>query len=232
MQVKTAALKFFSTNTFLFAAAQLFWRTNPMKTRNFFLLCGALSLLFCTGCQKQVLKENLSTPTPVAAALPFKQYLIPKGEHYANGNDFKEVDLAELKFIVRFDSSCIYQTIDPQNQWDINKLYGFADNNSFHQQYSARFGWRWSEGALRLFAYTYNNAVRDSKELAVVTIGQEVHCAIKVNGASYIFSVNEKQETMPRLSTTLTGKGYQLYPYFGGDEVAPHDVKIWIREEK
>jgi len=202
-----------------------------MKTmKNHFLTAAAALLLFCTACQKQELTKNLSTSKTAAAG--FVQYVIPKGEHYANGNDFKALDVSEMKFVVRFDSSCIYQTTDPQNQWDINKLYGFADNNALHQQYSARFGWRWSEGALRLFAYTYNNAVRDSKELAVIPIGKEVHCSIRVTNETYVFSVGEKQETMARLSGTPTAKGYQLYPYFGGDEVAPHEVRIWIKEEK
>lgn len=196
------------------------------------LLSGAAALLLlCTACQKQSLTENLSTPATTKTSSGFIQYVIPTGEHYANGNDYKPVDVTELKFTVRFDSSCIYQTINPENQLDINKLYGFADNNALHQQYSARFGWRWSDGALRLFAYTYNNSVRDSKELAVIPIGKDVHCAIKVTSETYVFSVEEKQETMIRKSTTPTAKGYQLYPYFGGDEVAPHEVRIWIKEE-
>lgn len=197
------------------------------------LLGGAAALLLlCTACRKQPLSENLSTPANEVTPSGFVQYLIPKGEHYANGNTYKPIDAAGMQFAVRFDSSCIYQTTDPQNQWDINKLYGFSDNGALHQNYSARFGWRWSEGALRLFAYTYNNAVRESKEIAAVPIGQDVHCGISILKGSYVFTVDEKSVTMPRLSTTATAKGYQLYPYFGGDEAAPHDVRIWIREEK
>ena len=200
--------------------------------KNHLLFGAAALLLLCTACQKQVLTENLSTPAAEITPSGFVRYLIPKGAHYAIGNDYKAVDVAEMRFTVRFDSSCIYQTTDPQNQWDINKLYGFADNNATHQEFSARFGWRWSEGALRLFAYTYNNGVRDSKELAVVPIGEDLHCTIKVSSKNYLFSVDEIQEAIPRLSTTPTAKGYRLYPYFGGDEVAPHDVRIWIREER
>jgi hypothetical protein len=157
--------------------------------------------------------------------------VIPQGAHYANGNNYKATDFAVLKFTVRFDSSCIYKTLLSENQWDINKLYGFADNNALHHQFSARFGWRWSEGALRLFAYTYNNGERTSKELGTIPIGEEVKCAIAVNGEQYVFSVDDRSATMPRQSSTTTAKGYQLYPYFGGDETAPHEVRIWIREE-
>lgn len=190
-----------------------------------FFFAALLFVLFGAGCRKGTLAENLST----LASSEFTKYVIPKGEHYTTGNNYKPVELSEMAFTVRFDSSCIYQTADPENQDDINKLYGFSDNGAAHQEYSARFGWRWSEGALRLFAYTYNKAIRESKELAVVPIGEEVSCSIKITNGTYIFSVGKKSETMPRLSTTPTAKGYQLYPYFGGDEAAPHEVRIWIK---
>ncbi|MBD0352813.1 MAG: hypothetical protein ICV65_16845, partial [Flavisolibacter sp.] len=44
-----------------------------------------------------------------------------------------------------------------------------------------------------------------------------------------IFTINDERTAMPRLSTTPRAKGYLLYPYFGGDEVAPHDVTIRIK---
>lgn len=196
------------------------------------LYCAALLLLLGAGCTKETLPENLSTLPETTAASDFVKYVIPKGGHFVTANPYKEVAYTEMKFTVRFDSSCIYQTTLPANQWDINKLYGFADNGAQHHQFSARFGWRWSDGALRLFAYIYNNGVRASKELAVVPIGKEVHCAIKIDGTSYVFSVDEKMESLPRQSKTAVAKGYQLYPYFGGDEAAPHEVRIWIRAEK
>jgi hypothetical protein len=56
-----------------------------------------------------------------------------------------------------------------------------------------------------------------------------VVCSIKITEGNYLFTANEKSVTLPRKSTTPKSKGYQLYPYFGGDETAPHDVKIWIR---
>jgi hypothetical protein len=221
--------KIFSTIAFLSAAGRLFWHPVPGKAMKVFLLCAVVAVLFfAAGCRKEAPAKNLSTP-PIADS-GFVKYIIPKGEHYATSNNYKAVDAAALKFVVRFDSSCIYQTANRANQSDINKLYGFSDNGALHQQYSARFGWRWSEGALRLFAYTYNNGVRAAKELGVVPIGKEVNCAIEVTKEAYVFSLDKKRETMPRLSTTASAKGYQLYPYFGGDEAAPHEVRIWIKD--
>jgi hypothetical protein len=193
--------------------------------KNPILYAAAWLLLFCCSCSKESLSENLSTNG-------FQQFTIPKGQHYASNNSVKAVELAELKFTVKFDSSAIYQTVNPENQYDINKLYGFSDNGEQHHQFSARFGWRWSDGALRLFGYTYNKGARAEKELGTVAIGSDVQCAIHIAGEAYRFTMNGKTIVMPRMSITTTGKGYQLYPYFGGDEVAPHDVRIWIREDK
>ena len=213
----------FSTIHFSFGLRYLFWRSNILTFMKNPISVAVCLLLLCS-CHKETPLQNLSTSS-------FKQFLIPQGQHYATENTIKAVDVTELKFVVKFDSSAVYKTIKPDNQYDINKLYGFSDNGDQHHQFSARFGWRWSDGALRLFAYTYNGGVRDEKELGIVPIGSEVHCSIKVAGEIYYFSIEDKVEVMPRSSTTPTAKGYQLYPYFGGDEVAPHDVRIWIREE-
>ena len=159
----------------------------------------------------------------------FIKYIIQKGNQYCDGNGYKEVELSEMKFIVRFDSSAIYETRLTENQQDINKLYGFSDNNADHHQYSARIGWRWSDHALRLFAYVYNEGAVSSKELTAVAIGAEINCSIKAAGSNYLFTINGTTTSMPRLATTEKAKGYQLYPYFGGDEVAPHEINIWVK---
>jgi hypothetical protein len=138
------------------------------------------------------------------------------------------VKLSRLSFKVKFDSSAIYTTGKAENQKDINKLFGFSDNNALHHEYSARFGWRWSDNALRIFAYDYNNGTRSFKELGIVKIGTENSCSITVSGNKYIFSLNGAETVMPRESTTELAEGYQLYPYFGGDESAPHAITIWI----
>jgi hypothetical protein len=160
----------------------------------------------------------------------FVRYTIPKGQQFCDQSGYRAVETSEMKFIVRFDSSAIYQTLSRENQYDINKLFGFSDNNADHHQYSARFGWRWSEGALRLFAYVYNEGSVTSSELTTVAIGTETACSIRVIPGHYIFTVNDVKQDLPRKATTVKGKGYQLYPYFGGDETAPHEIRIWMKE--
>ena len=191
----------------------------PMKKAIFHATACLFFFLF--SCRKEHFPEKLPTPE-------FKEFIIPQGQHYAMENNTKPVETSELKFVVRFDSSAIYETKNPENQNDINKLYGFSDNDDQHHVYSARFGWRWSDNALRIFAYDYNNGTRSFKELGIVKIGTENSCSITVSGNKYIFSLNGAETVMPRESTTELAEGYQLYPYFGGDESAPHAITIWI----
>ena len=134
-----------------------------------------------------------------------------------------------MRFVVKFDSSAIYTTSNAENQYDINKLYGFSDNGELHHSFSARFGWRWSDKALRLFAYVYNEGLVTSKELATIALGSEISCSIKVTNTNYLFTVDGATTPMSRSATTQKAKGYQLYPYFGGDELAPHQINIWIK---
>ncbi len=100
----------------------------------------------------------------------FIKYTIRSGEHYTSQNGYKPIETSELKFVVRFDSSAVYQSARNGNQYDINKLYGFSDNGADHHHFSARFGWRWSNGALRLFGYVYNAGYYAHLALGVVPI--------------------------------------------------------------
>jgi hypothetical protein len=196
------------------------------------ILCFAAILLLLSGCQKaaDALVEDVKDPASQTATPDFTKYTISKGAHYATNNAYKLIETNELLFIVKFDSTAIYQSISAENQYDINKLYGFSDNNAHHHNYSARFGWSWNKGALRLYGYIYNESKVSSQELAAIPIGTEVRCAIKVTGATYLFYVNDQlAASMPRKATTTKASGYLLYPYFGGDEVAPHNVNIWIK---
>ncbi|MEJ7609539.1 MAG: hypothetical protein WKF88_00010 [Ferruginibacter sp.] len=192
----------------------------------------AVLLFLLLSCKKESIStvpEVITDPAPVPV-IPFTKYTIGAGQQFSAGNAFLQTSYSELKFMVKFDNSAVYTTTDPANQYDINKLYGFADNNAHHQQFSARFGWRWSDQKLRLFAYVYNNGVRDSRELGIINIGEEINCKIKITPTAYIFSMNAITESLPRTATTAKAEGYRLYPYFGGNESAPHEINIWIKE--
>ncbi|MBY0481728.1 MAG: hypothetical protein K2Q21_10255 [Chitinophagaceae bacterium] len=184
-------------------------------------------------------KES-SVETGAEPDFGYTEYKILKGESYSV-DSLKIVlmtGISNVKFNFKFDSSAIYTTVDPLNQSDINKLYGFADGVSFNTYYtipphhinSARFGWAWYNNALRIFGYCYNDSVRVSKQLQTVEIGKWYHAGIRLLNGGYEFTVENKKDTMARTVNTPTIIGYKLFPYFGGTETAPHDVTIKIRD--
>ncbi|MCE3282226.1 MAG: hypothetical protein K0Q66_963 [Chitinophagaceae bacterium] len=188
-----------------------------------------LSAIAFVSCQKAAenIKDRFGANAPADQVV---EHFIAKGAHSSDKNSYRPVNTTEMKFVVRFDSSAIYQTVTPDNQLDINKLYGFADNNQEHHLNSARIGWRWYNNSLQLFAYVYNNGVEKDKLITAVPLGQDINCSLKVSGNQYIITANGVQVTMERTATTETAVGYQLYPYFGGDEVAPQDIRIRIKD--
>lgn len=202
------------------------------------LLTAILGLLLFAGCAKETITNNLKpAETSVsnnnlinakATVSQYTKYTIRQGQHYCDQNTLKFLKVSQMNFTAKFDSTAIYTTIDPVNQYDINKLWGFSEGLN-HEYNSARIGWAWNDGALRLYAYAYNNGVRESKEITTIAIGADNLCSIALSGYNYVFTVNGVSVTLPRASSTSSTSGYQLYPYFGGDEVAPHDIFIWIK---
>ena len=158
-------------------------------------------------------------------------YTIEKGRH-SSGNRFDLLTTKDLEFTVEFDESAIYKNIIKDNQRDINKLYGFSECNQKHQDNSARFGWRWYKGSLEIHAYVYNNGIRFSKFVENINLNTQHDLKIIVNKYSYTFTVNNASVNMNRTNKCSTGAYYMLYPYFGGDEVAPHDINIIITEKR
>ncbi|HEX2608353.1 MAG TPA: hypothetical protein VHK91_13280 [Flavisolibacter sp.] len=192
------------------------------------LFAGLTALCLLSSCRKTVDRLIENSLNSKQASGPFITYTIAKGNQYCDQSTYRALETNLQQFTVLFDSSAIYQTAAAENQYDINKLFGFSDNRSDHHQFSARIGWRWSDQALRLFAYVYNEGLMTSKEITTISIGQPAVCSIAVKDLEYQFEVNGVKVSMPRKATTSKAVGYQLYPYFGGNETAPHEIRIKI----
>ncbi|MES2892194.1 MAG: hypothetical protein V4725_09290 [Bacteroidota bacterium] len=189
------------------------------------LVAASILFLLLQSCQKS--KPAL---LPTAETRPaFITYTIEKNDHYSDRTNFQAFGKGELNFNVIFDSSAIYQTTSSINQSDINKLFGFSEGDD-HQKNSARIGWGWNKNALRLYAYSYANGVRKFKEISTVQIGKEISCKILVSGNQYQFEAAGTTVTLDRFIQGAVVPGYMLYPYFGGDETAPHKITIRIMQ--
>ncbi len=174
-----------------------------------------LFLLFSVSChEEKFILHKLDT------------YKIKKGNH---GSGFHVNVLTEnqLVFDAIFDNSAIYTTKDPVNQSDINKLLGFADCQTIlHHENSARFGWNWQD-SLCIYAYCYVDGEVKNKFISSIKVNTKHHYRIYAYNHKYIFYLDNKVVEMDRGCNL--GTGYILFPYFGGNEKSPHDIKILIK---
>jgi hypothetical protein len=83
-----------------------------------------------------------------------------------------------------------------------------------------------------IYAYAYVAKERIILPVDSVKIGKAFTCSVHAIDGKYQFAVGEKVVTIQRLCNEY-GSGFnKLYPYFGGDETAPHDIRIYIREQQ
>jgi hypothetical protein len=161
---------------------------------------------------------------------PWKTYTIDSSSHFSNKNDFVPFNSDSLHFVAVFDHSAIYASKQASNQSDINKLYGFSDCSTIHHENSARFGWNWHNNSLRIYAYVYKDGIRTSKEMTSLSLEKENEFKILKKDGKYIFTVNQAHHTVIPAGCHTQVQGYRLYPFFGGDEKAPHQVTIRIKD--
>jgi len=190
------------------------------------LSCMVILCIAGISCSKEAILSSLTDQPP---ASEITEFLIRKGNHYSDQNGIQILNTSSITASVTFDSSAIYSTVDPSNQADINKLLGFSDCGTEHQVNSARLGWSWNGNAVVIYAYAYVNKERISRPLGPVALNKAFDCFVKADKGFYIFKAGEYIDSIPRYCNSHTGSRYKLYPYFGGDETAPHDMKIVIQ---
>tara|TARA_Y100001938_G_scaffold143057_1_gene215243 strand:- start:3379 stop:3813 length:435 start_codon:yes stop_codon:yes gene_type:complete len=137
-----------------------------------------------------------------------KTYLIKKGKHYSGFRFIPFFRCREITIIFKFTDSCRYEYNNPQLTEQINKLFGFGA--LWHHRSSVRIGWRYSpkKDNIKLYTYKYIQGVRFEKHFDTVKIGQYNKLRIKAHRSYWL--------------------GKFLFPYFGGKEPAPHDIKILL----
>ncbi|MEM9337771.1 MAG: hypothetical protein AAGA66_03525 [Bacteroidota bacterium] len=182
----------------------------------FFKIIALILMVMLTACEKALVE-------------PYENFILPAGKH-SGSFPFQSLQSTSLKFKAVFNESAIYQTGLKENQHDINKLMGFSDCNAHHHENSARFGWRWLDGQLEIHAYTYTNGERNTEFVGNVELDRAYEYHIELNENSYDFYLQDVGTiTMRRSKFCSTGLYYMLYPYFGGNEKAPHDITIQVR---
>ena len=166
----------------------------------------------------------------------YRVYTIDRGSHYSDGpidklfgND-NRADSWEWEII--FESSCIYSELDlfnPSNYLDVNKLIGFSDCDRHHSQYSCRVGWRASGDSIELLIYKRDDNNIEFKSLKKIYPDQIVNVTLDFKDTTYISCIDGICDTLVRPCPDWSGRKYSLFPFFGGQETAPHKMKIRIK---
>lgn len=132
---------------------------------------------------------------------------------------------------IYFDESAQYD-LGNTDQFDTNKLCGIGYLPGHHTD-SARFGWRyWTDRKeIELTAYCYVKGRRVIQHVCFCEIGKEYRIRLRVLATCYYFDVYEPNADKAAGSTTIDHYhnkklGYRLGTYFGGQAMAPHDIKI------
>ncbi len=159
------------------------------------------------------------------------KYKIKSHNHYSGfhiGLTFGK----KVSYVCKFTESCLYDLYSNDN-YDINKLCGFSTTYNHHYQ-SGRIGWRCLDGkTIQILTYTYNNHVR-SQEVVLGTVlpNEEFECSVEDVESAYIYRFSKSGNTNvvrnPKQPDKVLFK-YLLYPYFGGNMSAPHDMEIYVK---
>ena len=165
-----------------------------------------------------------------------KTFKIKKGKQRSGfhfGFTFKKI----ITFEASFDEGCLYEfPVGDKDREDINKLFGIS-TTWFHHRQSARIGWRCLDNKnIELLTYSYNDGVRKNEEhdiLGTVKPNQKFKCQIEDLEQKYLFKFMKEGDYSYVTAFDLKKPDwfifhYFLWPHFGGDKMAPQDMKIKI----
>lgn len=162
-----------------------------------------------------------------------KKFLIKQGKHYSGihfGITFKN----KIQFTAKFDISCLYD-LKSNDDYDINKLFGFSTTYN-HEKQSARVGWRCLDGEnIELLTYTHTNHTRVTETvLGRIKPGVEFKCSIEDIETDYIYTFTGDGYTKTVRDVKTKDKvlfKYLLWPFFGGNMPAPHDMVVYVEKQ-
>lgn len=158
-----------------------------------------------------------------------KTYTIKKGHHYSTHLPKLLFGNSILSSTVKFHKDCWFP-LNTSDDYAINKLVGWS--NGLHHRNSIRCGWRPAAvpGFIDLFFYIYNKGHRKEAFFTTVECDKEFNLLMAYQGGKILFSIEEKM-IIVKVDYSGPRLGYMLFPYFGGQNTAPHDINIDLEIE-
>jgi hypothetical protein len=157
----------------------------------------------------------------------YRIYKIKEGRHRSN-TAYCTTKSNYISFEAIFDESAQYISNDSVNQYDVNKLYGVSDYGTSHTKNSIRFGWRWLNDSLEILWYKREDGDFSFGNITTIELNTSYHYSITFTEDSYIMRIDGVEVKVNRKYSGIYRK-YYLYPYFGGNEKAPHNITIHIK---
>ena len=184
----------------------------------------------------------LSIPSAEGGSLPDKAFRIKSGQHYDTTfilNRTPGLHLSghtdrTLTFKARFHADAAYATQIPANQFDWCKLMGISTLRIHHN--SIRLGWRYSpsDNKIELGFYGYIQDQRFMEPIGKVDFNQWADVEIHMSNAGLMVRVGanrvQKNMSLGLSSFFPTATVILDTAYFGGDETAPHDIHIDVKD--
>jgi len=175
-----------------------------------------------------------------------KKFTIKKGNHFSTPRTFKLLtgpNNKEYQWIVALDDSCVYSFKDldkgtiAENQWDWNKLVGLSLFDFIpNDKNSIRVGWRYNPTTqkIELGAYQHLDGKTHTSDPFIFSINPKdlVRIGITVFTDKWVVSISNIDTKEGYDFTFNLNKArhfnfaYENQFYFGGQEVAPHDMHI------
>ena len=177
----------------------------------------------------------------------FRVFTINKGEHRSGTYLQNKVNDNAITFQVILDESAIYDfstpfNPTPQDQHDINKIYGFSDFGQLHQESSIRLGWSYfsydkgpyKAGELWFRWLRHAWGQHRGGPLMKIETNEVYTVTIRRWLTQYEFIINDSiflvERDLEQNRMVDWMDSYYLYPYFGGQQKAPHDITIKIKD--
>lgn len=170
-------------------------------------------------------------------------YHIKQGQHRSRSLIRASLTCKDsIEFEFKFDRSAVYRFDNIEDQYRINKLYGFSDSWSHHSRHSARLGWRYIPSKDEIEILLYCHVLGEEKSTLIRTIDFDIlykgrivitdkhYFGFVVDNYPVNYIINSRAVIKRNLNINPVGLKYRLYPYFGGRNPATHDMIFYVKE--
>jgi len=155
------------------------------------------------------------------------KYKIKKNNHYSYNIPrlFISKEITKVNVEIKFTDSCLY-SYKNHDSFDINKLYGWSEG--YHKNNSFRIGWRGTGNMIEVFAFMHENGKILYSKLGDFLPNIYYSFEMEVTNEVFKLSYFDQKVFIFRKSSRKCKLGYVLFPYFGGNNKAPHDIHLEI----